>query len=171
MPQPCARILAALPVQAYAANYSGHARIDRLLFAADKSAGSPLELEALKLAADALKQVLLCGLPLAVACALCACMRGAAVRPQVGRCLASPEGAMTGTSPQWTGPQWTRLHSHHALLALWPPGPSSGWLQTENTQRYVEVVERIRERARDEYAIDKWVQAAPRYLPLFGPSE
>lgn len=45
------------PRQAYAANYSGHAKIDRLLFAADKSAGKPLELESLKLAADALKRV------------------------------------------------------------------------------------------------------------------
>ena len=43
--------------QAYAANYSGHARIDRLLFAAEKNVGKPLELEALKLAADALKKV------------------------------------------------------------------------------------------------------------------
>ncbi|PRW44245.1 COP9 signalosome complex subunit 1 [Chlorella sorokiniana] len=43
-------------IEAYAANYSGHARIDRLLFAAEKSVGRPLELEALKLAADALKK-------------------------------------------------------------------------------------------------------------------
>lgn len=45
------------PPQAYAANYSGHARIDRLMFAAEKSVGKPLELEALKLAADVLKKV------------------------------------------------------------------------------------------------------------------
>ena len=45
------------PLQAYAANYSGHAKIDRLLFVADRSVGQPLELEALKLAADALKRV------------------------------------------------------------------------------------------------------------------
>ena len=44
-------------LQAYAANYSGHAKIDRLLFVADRSTGQPLELEALKLAADALKRV------------------------------------------------------------------------------------------------------------------
>lgn len=46
----------AFDLEAYAAKYSGHARISRLLFAADQSAGKPLELEALKLAADALKR-------------------------------------------------------------------------------------------------------------------
>ncbi|KAL4439259.1 hypothetical protein ABPG77_004161 [Micractinium sp. CCAP 211/92] len=80
----------AFDVEAYAANYSGHAKIDRLLFAANKSADTPLELEALKLAADALKQ-------------------------------------------------------------------------TENTQRYVEVMERIGGRAGDKYALDTdWVERVER---------
>ena len=43
--------------QAYIANYTGHTKIDRLVFIAERSAGKPLELEALQLAADDLKQV------------------------------------------------------------------------------------------------------------------
>eukprot|EP00887_Chlorella_sp_A99_P005019 scaffold4.g5019.t1 len=45
----------AFDLEAYAAQYSGHAKIDRLLFIADRSAGRPAELEALKLAAAELK--------------------------------------------------------------------------------------------------------------------
>lgn len=48
---------ALLHVQAYIGNYSSHTKIDRLIFIAEKSAGQPLELEALKLAADELRQV------------------------------------------------------------------------------------------------------------------
>lgn len=43
--------------QAYAQLYSGHGKIDRLLFVADKSGGKPLEVEALKMAAEELKKV------------------------------------------------------------------------------------------------------------------
>lgn len=43
--------------QAYIGNYTSHTKIDRLVFIAEKSAGKPLELEALKIAADELKQV------------------------------------------------------------------------------------------------------------------
>ena len=43
--------------QAYIADYTGHAKINRLVFIATKSAGKPLELEALKLAANELKKV------------------------------------------------------------------------------------------------------------------
>ena len=45
------------PVQAYIASYTSHTKIDRLLFIAEKSVGQPLELEALKIAADELKAV------------------------------------------------------------------------------------------------------------------
>jgi hypothetical protein len=48
--------LVAADVQAYIAAYSGHARIKRLLFIAERNAGKPLELDALQLAADALRQ-------------------------------------------------------------------------------------------------------------------
>ncbi len=44
-------------MQAYAATYSGHAKIDRLVFIADKSQGTARELEALKMAAAELKKV------------------------------------------------------------------------------------------------------------------
>ncbi|KAI3428534.1 hypothetical protein D9Q98_007357 [Chlorella vulgaris] len=77
----------AFDLEAYVSNYSGHARINRLLFIADRSVGNPLELEALKLAADTLKQ------------------------------------------------------------------------QTEDTQRYAEVIERINGRAGPQYALDsEWVE-------------
>jgi hypothetical protein len=45
------------PAQAHIANYTGHAKVDRLIFIAEKTAGGPLELEALKLAHDELKRV------------------------------------------------------------------------------------------------------------------
>ncbi len=44
-------------MQAYISNYTSHTRIDRLLFISDRNKGTQLELEALKLAADELKQV------------------------------------------------------------------------------------------------------------------
>ncbi len=44
-------------LDAYIACYTGHTRIDRLLFIAKVSKGQPLELEALKLAHDDLKKV------------------------------------------------------------------------------------------------------------------
>lgn len=43
-------------LEAYASNYAGHIKVDRLLFVADKALGHPLELEALKMAADELKK-------------------------------------------------------------------------------------------------------------------
>lgn len=45
-------------LQAYIANYTGHAKVNRLIFIAEKAAGQRLELDALKLAADELKKVL-----------------------------------------------------------------------------------------------------------------
>lgn len=44
-------------MQAYASSYSGHARVNRLLFLASKTVGTPTELEALRLAADQLRKV------------------------------------------------------------------------------------------------------------------
>ncbi len=44
-------------LQAYSANYAGHAKIDRLIFIADKSQGTAREVEALKMAASELKKV------------------------------------------------------------------------------------------------------------------
>ena len=44
--------------QAYISSYTSHTKIDRLLFVAERNRGTPLELEALKLAADEVKQVL-----------------------------------------------------------------------------------------------------------------
>lgn len=44
-------------MQAYISNYTSHTKIDRLLFVAERNRGTPLELEALKLAADEVKQV------------------------------------------------------------------------------------------------------------------
>ena len=44
-------------MQSYAATYSGHAKIDRLMFIADRSQGTARELEALKVAAAELKKV------------------------------------------------------------------------------------------------------------------
>jgi hypothetical protein len=44
-------------LQAYIGNYTSHTKIDRLLFIAEHNPGKPLELEALKLAADEVKQV------------------------------------------------------------------------------------------------------------------
>ncbi|GIL49002.1 hypothetical protein Vafri_5484 [Volvox africanus] len=43
-------------LEAYISNYTGHAKIDRLLFIAERSAGKPLELEALRMAHDELKK-------------------------------------------------------------------------------------------------------------------
>jgi hypothetical protein len=48
---------ALLPAQAYINNYAGYTKIQRLLFIADKSVGKPLELEALKIAAEELRKV------------------------------------------------------------------------------------------------------------------
>ena len=48
-----------LGVQAYASSYTGHARVARLLFIAGKTAGTQMELEALRLAADQLRKVML----------------------------------------------------------------------------------------------------------------
>lgn len=45
------------PPQAYISSYTSHTKIDRLVFIAERSAGQPLELEALKIAADELKSV------------------------------------------------------------------------------------------------------------------
>ena len=44
-------------MQAYAATYSGHAKIDRRVFLADRSQDTSRELEALKMAAAELKKV------------------------------------------------------------------------------------------------------------------
>ncbi len=44
-------------MQAYASNYTGHAKVNRLIFIASKTAGTPLELEALRLAAEQLRKV------------------------------------------------------------------------------------------------------------------
>lgn len=44
-------------LQAYISSYTSHTKVDRLLFIAEHSQGKPLELEALKLAADEVKQV------------------------------------------------------------------------------------------------------------------
>jgi hypothetical protein len=45
------------PAQGYIGSYSSHTKIDRLLFIAERSYNKPLELEALRLAADELRQV------------------------------------------------------------------------------------------------------------------
>lgn len=111
-------------LQAYAANYKDHARIDRLLFVAEKSAGRPLELQALKLAADALKQV----------------GRGA---------------------PLWRHRPAAVPFSAVLVASAAPAARRAALLQTQNTQRYCEVVERIGGRAGPEYALD-------RCAPLFG---
>lgn len=52
----CKRVVVLL-FQGYIANYTGHTKIDRLVFIANKSAGTPLEVEALKIAHDELKKV------------------------------------------------------------------------------------------------------------------
>lgn len=44
-------------MQAYISNYTSHTKVYRLLFIAERNHGKPLELEALKLAADEVKQV------------------------------------------------------------------------------------------------------------------
>lgn len=43
-------------LESYISNYTGHTKIDRLVFIAERSVGKPLELEALKAAADELKK-------------------------------------------------------------------------------------------------------------------
>ena len=45
-------------LQAYAGAYRGHAKVDRLLFIADRTKNAQLALEAYKLAHDEAKQVL-----------------------------------------------------------------------------------------------------------------
>jgi len=44
-------------MQSYAAGYTGHARLNRLLFVAERTVGSPAELEALKLLHNSVKKV------------------------------------------------------------------------------------------------------------------
>ena len=51
---------AAAAAQSYIANYTGHTKIDRLLFIASRSVGKDLELEALRIAHDELKKVGVC---------------------------------------------------------------------------------------------------------------
>ncbi len=41
--------------QNYISNYTGHTKIERLIFIADRAAGTPLELDALRLAAQELR--------------------------------------------------------------------------------------------------------------------
>ncbi|KXZ46324.1 hypothetical protein GPECTOR_45g94 [Gonium pectorale] len=43
-------------LEAYISNYTGHGKVDRLLFIAERSTGKPLELEALRMAHDELKK-------------------------------------------------------------------------------------------------------------------
>lgn len=49
--------LPTLDLESYIAPYSAPAKLDRLLWIAEQSAGTPLELEALKLAGDDVKKV------------------------------------------------------------------------------------------------------------------
>ena len=46
-----------LPLQAYANNYTGNAKINRLVFISEKTADAGLALSALKIAAEELKKV------------------------------------------------------------------------------------------------------------------
>jgi COP9 signalosome complex subunit 1 len=48
-------------LQAYANNYTGHAKIDRLLFMSKTSIFQHLEVDALKLAVDEVKKVIISG--------------------------------------------------------------------------------------------------------------
>ena len=45
-------------VQSFAGNYTGHAKVNRLVFIAEKTADAQLALSALRIAADELKKVL-----------------------------------------------------------------------------------------------------------------
>mmetsp|Transcript_618 Transcript_618/g.1507 ORF Transcript_618/g.1507 Transcript_618/m.1507 type:complete len:92 (-) Transcript_618:8-283(-) len=45
-----------IDLEAYIANYSSHTKIDRLEFIAEAAAGTPLELDALRIAATELKK-------------------------------------------------------------------------------------------------------------------
>lgn len=53
----CALATTEFAPQAYASNYAGHAKIDRLLFIAERRLGTPFGNDALRLAADELSQV------------------------------------------------------------------------------------------------------------------
>lgn len=46
-----------MPLQAYANNYTGNAKINRLVFISEKTADAGLALSALKIAAEELKKV------------------------------------------------------------------------------------------------------------------
>lgn len=124
-------------------NYSGHARISRLLFIADRSVGNPLELEALKLAADTLKQVL--------GAQLCTCCRTKEQTRQGAWLAETPIGAIPLPSA-WH--HITQPDRQHACLRALPP-PFGLLQQTEDTQRYAEVIERINGRAGPQYALDR----------------
>lgn len=54
------RVCIIVLVQAYIGNYTGHAKLDRLLFIAERSQGRALELDALRMAHDELKKVRVC---------------------------------------------------------------------------------------------------------------
>ena len=47
-------------MQNYASNYTGHAKINRLIFISEKTADAQLALQALRIAADELKKVHKC---------------------------------------------------------------------------------------------------------------
>jgi hypothetical protein len=91
------------PWQAYIANYCGHGKTDRLLFIAERSAGKPLELEALRLAHDELKKArLLCAASAQGPPGSCAVLWSEADAPQ---CAPSPEKRREGAStPQPAAP-------------------------------------------------------------------
>ena len=53
------RSMRSCPAQTYASAYTGHARINRMLFIANNAPTTQLQLEALKIAAEEARQVLL----------------------------------------------------------------------------------------------------------------
>ena len=124
-------------LQAYAANYTGHAKIDRLLFVAKASEGRPLELDALKMAVDALKQV----------------RKSNQLAYCSGRCGAR---MITPCFPPTLGHIFFLICHTSNFFSY------STYLQTENTAQYREVTNRIAGRAGPNYNYDRY--ATPSFF-------
>jgi COP9 signalosome complex subunit 1 len=99
-------------LQSYIAPYTGHNRLNRLVFIAERSVGTPLELEALRLAHDEVKKV----------------------------------GFLAST-----------LSDLRVCGVVWPMLVLGLQSQTENTQLYSVITERIAGRLGSAYNFDKWV--------------
>ncbi len=139
-------------MQAYASSYSGHARVNRLLFIASKTVGTPTELEALRLAADQLRKVCAWLLPDHSQQSLRG-HRAVDTVVDVSVCVLCCK-----RYPRWVATLLMNLLQGCVLLHTWwtvCQGTVRARLQGENTVQYVDVMDRIGSRLGAAYTLDR----------------